>query len=155
MGDSALANAARSIPGGFAGAFLRGRDAVILLVHPEKRDSAIAALAVSRVPQIDFQSARIESARWTYAQLYDWYRFVIPQAADAGISSAGIQVSENRILIGVVDERSRNVVLGQLEALDIPCELVGVVLQRRPTAAGGSAIAKSRVVESRKRVGST
>jgi hypothetical protein len=108
-----------------------------LLVHPEKRDSAIAALTVSRVPQIDFQGARLESARWTYAQLYDWYRYLIPHAADAGISSVGIDVSENRILIGVVDEKSRRAVLGQLEALDIPCELVGIVLQRRPTAARG------------------
>jgi hypothetical protein len=130
--NAGLARAARLVPGGLGGITFRKQKPVFLLVHPEKRDSAVAVLNrlwINGMPRIDFERADMEKARWTFDELYDWYRYIISHAGDVGISGYSIDPLGNRIVIGVVDPAARARVGRRLEAIGLPCYLVVVVDQ--------------------------
>jgi hypothetical protein len=129
--NTALARATKDVPGGFAGAFDENGHSVLLLVEPEKRDSAVAVLTrAPRVPPIDYQNAEVRRATWTFYQLYAWSLVVIPAAADLGVSVTGIDQRANRVVIGAANAEARTRIIARLESLNFPCNLIQVIKQR-------------------------
>jgi hypothetical protein len=138
------ARLALSAPGGFAGAYLDSsraptagnstpRRLIVRLARPEERDSALQVL-VPKIRELRGQNAGrdqvvVESARWDFAQLLDWSRYLDPHArAVARILSANIDQTHNRLSYGVATDAERVTLLEHLGSLGIPCGLVQVVV---------------------------
>lgn len=120
-----LAAATRDAPGGYAGHLLDAttRGPVLLLTDPARAAAAKTVLA-PLLPGFDVAGAEVRPARWTFAQLYDWDRYLLPAAfEDPGVVSAGIDGRENRLGYGVADAAARDRLLARLAQLDLPCDL--------------------------------
>lgn len=81
--------------------------------------------------QLDVDRLEVEKVRWSHAQLYDWYRYLMPEGL-SGESIASAAIGENRIRIGVPNAAAEASVRSRLTALQIPCDLV--ILAREPYA---------------------
>lgn len=128
--DDDLAELSRRAPGGFAGVLLDDGKPVILLVDTTAAAAAKAGVA-SYYSEFDVAGAEVREARWTFAQLYDWYRYVnqtIFQDAH-GLTSTDIDDASNRIRYGVIDDAARTRILEVLAGLALPCDLVLVDIQ--------------------------
>jgi hypothetical protein len=127
---------AREVPGGLGGIFMDGGVGYLWLVDPSKRSEAIAALAAGplalgiRQTGFPLENAVVLKARWDFAQLADWYAYVVPRALP-GVrwSSADIQEARNRLEFGVVDEAARLDFESKLKALDLPCNLIAIKIR--------------------------
>jgi len=77
--------------------------------------------------------------RWTFAELDEWYRYIIPQihGPGSGISSTDIDEFANTIAFGVIDEASRAKLETQLASLGVSCNLVTTVIQPYAVLAKG------------------
>ncbi len=75
-----------------------------------------------------------ESARWTFAELDEWYRYITPKllTLDSGISTSDIDEKANTISFGVIDEASRARLEARLSSLGVSCNLVTTVIQPYP-----------------------
>jgi hypothetical protein len=126
--DDQWAAIARQVPGGWGGALLVNGQPTIYLVHPEKRDEAVAALYAFGVgqPAFDVRLSAVLQGRWDFAQLYDWYRYINVQARTvSGLYSTDIDEAQNRLHYGV-DSGAVRQFEGVLQTLDLPCDLVTV-----------------------------
>jgi hypothetical protein len=127
--DDELAALARRAPGGFAGVFYDAQDRgqpVLLLTDPARASEAKAALA-SGVPHFPVAAAEVRGARWDFAQLYDWYRYLREQGiwnAGTGLTATDIDERANRLYLGTADQAARDRMVDQLGALGLPCDLV-------------------------------
>jgi hypothetical protein len=127
---------ARTAPGGIGGIFMDRDVGYLWLVDPSKRSEAIAAIAATplgiTVQQTGFplQDAVVLKARWDFAQLADWYGYVVSRALP-GVrwSFADIQEARNRLEFGVVDEAARLDFERRLRALDLPCNLIAIKIR--------------------------
>jgi hypothetical protein len=130
--DDHWADLAEKIPGGFAGVlFIQGKP-TIWLVHPE--DGAAAKTALLADPSFgnfDIQGAQVLQARWDFAQLVDWYNYLLGTDiwSNTGIVMGDKDEGINRIRYGVKDEASRRELVRRLEALNVPCDLIRIGLQ--------------------------
>jgi len=127
--DDRWAEAARELPGGFAGKMLEG-GLVVFLVDTTQRDAALAALAArGGLEGRDPKRVRVRKVRWNFAQLYDWYRYLGPHVwSDSAVVTSDIDEAENRITYGVMGESGRRRLERRLAALRprLPCFLVAV-----------------------------
>ncbi len=127
--DDRWAEAARELPGGFAGKVLEG-GLVVFLVDTTQRDAALGALAArGALEGRDPKRVRVRKVRWNFAQLYDWYRYLnLHVWSDSGVVTSGIDEAENRIAYGVMGESGRRRLERRLAALrpPPPCFLVAV-----------------------------
>lgn len=125
---SAWAQIAREIPGGFGGVVSEGGVPVIYLVDTTRRSEAVAALVARGViPRTGEE--RVRGGRWDFAQLYDWYRYLLMHfelgtGDAAGVVAWGIDERENRVWFGMVDEGARSRFQRALAGLPLPCFLV-------------------------------
>jgi hypothetical protein len=138
---------ASSAPGGFAGAYVepsakpatapsaRGaRRLVIRLARTAEQDAALRAI-VPKLREIsgkdiDRGGVVVAPARWDFAQLVEWRRFLEPHAhAVAKILSTDIDATQNRISYGVPSRSDRSALLEHLGTLHIPCGLVAVTVR--------------------------
>jgi hypothetical protein len=121
---------ARQAPGGVGGIFVDEGGAYLWLVDPSKRSEAIAAIAASPLGSGMggfLEGAVVLKARWDFAQLADWFAYVLPRALHhVRWSSADIQESRNRLEFSVVDEAARRELERRLQALDLPCNLIAI-----------------------------
>jgi hypothetical protein len=145
--DAGWARIARTVPGGFAGIYFEHPDSVpadvqrvdghpvrqrtiVRLVHPEQRVEAMRALrgalkAVHRSPGFDLAGPLIVRARWDFAQLFDWYRYLLPHVHTIpGVYMSDINESENRIVVGAITPEVERQVLRRVRELGAPCTLV-------------------------------
>jgi len=127
--DDRWAEAARELPGGFAGTMLEG-DLVVFLVDTTQRDAALAALAArGGLGGADPKRVRVRKVRWNFAQLYDWYRYLgLHVWSDSGLVTSDIDEAQNSITYGVKDESGRprlERLLAQLRPPP-PCFLVAI-----------------------------
>lgn len=127
--DDRWAEAARELPGGFAGEIIEG-SRIVFLVDTTQRDAALAALAArGGLEGSDPQRVRVRKVRWNFAQLYDWYRYLnLHVWRDAGVVTGDIDESNNRITYGVMGESGRRRLerlLAQLRPPP-PCFLVAI-----------------------------
>src|SRR5438105_8488100 len=99
--DDRWAEAARELPGGFAGKMLEG-GLVVFLVDTTQRDAALAALAArGGLEGRDPKRVRVRKVRWNFAQLYDWYRyFGVHVRRAAGLVPSDIDVARSRMTRG-------------------------------------------------------
>lgn len=135
--DDAFVAVANSAPGGFAGIFYEDDHFVLTFVDPataERSRAEIAAILAShRIggPGFDAQTAEIRGARWTFAELDEWYRYIGPKVftTESGVSSSDIDERANTIAFGVIDEPSRARLEANLASLNVSCNLVTTVIR--------------------------
>jgi hypothetical protein len=119
------ASIARTVPGGWGG--LTGREKgngfAIYLVDTTERDAAIAALISAEVPYIS-PGIEVRRGRWTYVQIYDWFRYIHSHLRGVAVTSWSLDESNNRIVYGVEDEAAGRELDRQLTGMNVPCFLV-------------------------------
>jgi hypothetical protein len=147
--DDHAAELARRVPGGYGGLYVEydpplqpdgairfeTRRAVVFLVDTAQREAALRALSsITTHPEqlpLNVVGARTRPARWSFAELYDWYGTLLTAAFRAGAVTSDIDEKENRIVFGVQDARGRRRLEQQLARLELPCFLVGIREPRR------------------------
>jgi hypothetical protein len=135
--DDAFVEISNSVPGGFAGVFVENEHLVLTFVDPATADHSRAQIAQAFVsrgfggPGRDFAQAEIRGARWTFAELDEWYRYIVPKLAgpQLGISATDIDEKANTIAFGVIDEGSRAQLEAKLASLNVSCNLVTTKIQ--------------------------
>jgi hypothetical protein len=134
------ARLARSVPGGWAGYALEEGVPTIHLVDPSRRLEAVRA--INQLGGVDGRKlgddVRVRSARWSFAQLYDWSQLLTAKLDGAGIQSVGIDVTGNRIIYGVASADEGSKFENRLSSLDVPCFLVAVREEGQRTIGTGS-----------------
>ncbi|HEY8176876.1 MAG TPA: hypothetical protein VIF32_14355, partial [Gemmatimonadaceae bacterium] len=103
----------------------------VWLVDTTKKAEAFAGLAAKgSAGSFPFEKAVALKARWDFAQLSEWFAYVVPRAVEGeNWRSLDIQEAHNRLEFGVADEETRHAVEARLKTLDIPCNLVALFLQ--------------------------
>jgi hypothetical protein len=119
------ATIAAGIPGGWGGLTAREKNPgfAIYLRDTAQRSAALAALAAAGVPYIS-ATTEAKQGRWTYVQLYDWFRYIHSHLRRVAVNSWALDEWHNRILYGVEDEPAALELDRQLAALNVPCFLV-------------------------------
>lgn len=136
------ARLARTTPGGFAGVYFealpansappdRHRPVVIRLTRPEERDAALRALLPQLPPTfgglaIDSSDVRIVRAKFDFAQLDEWQRYLTGREGTKEIAGVGIDPSRNQIGYDVVGKPARSAMARRLRELGVPCGLVDI-----------------------------
>jgi len=118
-----------------AGVLLIDGQPSMWLVHPEQEAAAKAALLTDpSFGNFDFRRAQVLQARWDFAQLVDWYNYLMTTGiwTNSGLVSGDKDERINRIRYGVKDEASQQELVRRLEALDVPCNLIQVGLESPP-----------------------
>lgn len=136
--DDHTASLARQVPGGYGGLYWEydppltpggprpeTRRLIVSLVDTTRREAALRALASER-PDLDLLRATIKPARWSFAELYDWYGWLLPRAVREGVVTTDIDEVENRIVFGVEHAEGRRLLERQLAGLGLPCFLIGI-----------------------------
>lgn len=122
-GDDKQAQIAREVPGGWGGMFFAEGRPTIYLVNPDARDAAVAVLQ-EKIPSFSFATADIWQARWDFAQLYDWYRYIgATIGRPDGVLTSDIDEKQNRLVYGIRADALDSVRV-LFELADLPCELV-------------------------------
>ena len=135
-----LASISQSVPGGFAGIFYEDNNHLVLtFVNPaeanESRASIQQAFNASHF-SVDVSKAEFRGARWSFAELDEWYRYITTKLDwTSGISFTDIDEKANTINIGVIDETARAELEAQLGALNVSCNLVTTVIRAYATIA--------------------
>ena len=129
---------ARQTPGGFAGSYAQdlnergeAKTVVVLLRDTTQRSAALAVLD-TLLPRVYPRSVRlriamVRPATWDFSELYAWQQFLrvrMPLGKD--LVTSALDESNNRIVFGARDSRSRDEILSRLSALGLPCGLVVV-----------------------------
>jgi hypothetical protein len=131
--DDAYVSISQSVPGGFAGVFFEGGHYVLTFVDPARANQArpeIQQAFTSRGFGIDVGTAEFRGARWTFAELDEWYRYIIPKLSGPGSrSSSDIDEKANTLSFGVIDETERAQLEAQLTSLGVSCNLVTTRIQ--------------------------
>jgi hypothetical protein len=118
----------RSIPGGFGGiSHLWRQDSrtVIYLVDTTQLSSAVPAL-VSAGLLPDNPRVAVVQGRWTYSQLYDWFRYIHTHIRGVRVSQWTLDDYRNRLYYGVEDEAAAIDLDRKLAEMNAPCFLVAV-----------------------------
>jgi len=126
--DDRWADLATTTPGGFAGVFRDSSYTPILMLTDPSQASA-AKRALEGKIGVPLQQATVRQARWDFAQLVDWFNYLLPRVAAAGLPiTADKDESLNRVRFSVVSIEQRDKVVAALAALPVPCDLVVVDL---------------------------
>ena len=144
--DDHAAELARRVPGGYGGLYVEydpplqpdgairfeTRRAIVFLVDTTQTEVALRALASTAPTQLGLNvaHARTRPARWSFAELYDWYGLLHNIVWREGVVSSDIDEKQNRIVYGVQNAAGRERLERQLARLDLPCFLVGVLVAR-------------------------
>ena len=144
--DDAYVAISQSVPGGFAGIFFEDNHFVLTFVDPEAANAARAQIAQAFAarniggPGFSVANAEFRGARWTFAELDEWFRYMILKGvggSGSGVSSIDIDEKANTVAFGVIDETARNLLESQLASLNVSCNLVTTVIQSYAIAAPG------------------
>ena len=116
---------ARGIPGGWGGVTRRkaGLGFAIYLTDTTQRVAALDALVKANVAYVS-SGTEARPARWTYGELYDWFRYVHTHLRRVPLTSWALDEGRNRIFYGVETEEAGLELDRQLTALGVPCFLV-------------------------------
>jgi hypothetical protein len=125
--DDQWADLALRVPGGFAGVMYVDNKPVLMLTDPVQAAAAKQALAPEFVA-FDINGAEVRKVRWDFAQLVDWFNYLMAQSLwrTATMTSSDKDEAINRIRLGVLDEDARDRLLEALAGMDLPCDLIAV-----------------------------
>jgi len=123
--DDSWADLAKTVPGGFAGAFYDSAHTPILMLT-QPANAAAAKKALSGHLYFPVDRATVREARWDFGQLVDWFNYLLPRL-DVPVM-ADKDESINRIRFGVTTVEQRDRVVRVLSGLSLPCDLVIVDL---------------------------
>lgn len=126
-GDMQWAELARTVPGGFAGIFYDSTHTPILMLTQPARAAEARDSLMRRMPGLPFGSATVREARWDFAQLVDWYNYLLPRITVANVTSDKDE-SIDRIRLSVTSIAARDSLVSALSAFTLPCDLVVVDL---------------------------
>lgn len=120
-GRGSYAEEAEAIPG-FGGTYYEQPcTRIVLLTDPTPANVAAArAFYGAKAPGCENERLTIESARYEWRRLQEWYFDRLRIADLPGLTTAGINVIRNRVVIGVVDRDARDRVERRLGELAIP-----------------------------------
>jgi hypothetical protein len=123
--DDQWADLAEHVPGGFAGILYRAGKPVLRLTDTTQAEAAKRAL-VGVHPSFPIGDATVEASRWNFAQLVNWYNYLMQHTPlwSIGVTSGDKSEGDNRIKYGVADSASLRRVRDLLISLPIPCDLV-------------------------------
>lgn len=129
--DARWARIARVVPGGWGGGlFLADGVPTIYLTDTSRRSEALMALNQRAVDGRTLGAdVRVRQGRWSFAQLYDWYRYLNQRIGDVSISGTDIDQANNRLLYSVTSETAKRALEARLSTLAIPCYLVAVEIR--------------------------
>ena len=138
MPDDEYVAVSRSVPGGFAGLFIENDDHFVMtFVDPAAAEQARPQIQQAfdafefPIYRLDVAKAEFRTARWSFAELDEWYRYLVPKVGGpgSGVSFTDIDEKANTISFGVIDETARAALESQLAALNVSCNLVTTVIQ--------------------------
>ena len=135
--DDHWADLAERVPGGFAGVLYSGGKPLLMLTRPEDATAAKKALASDPTFNgFDLGHAEVRKARWDFAQLVDWYRYLVGHTSvwnTPGMAGGDKNEGTNRIYFGIQTEAGRQELKRKLLAVNVPCDLIQIGLQSRAT----------------------
>lgn len=136
--DDRWAALAADAPGGFAGAYREAvtsgspKRLVVRLTRPSERDTALRII-LPRVGEVgggvnsDAANVVVTPAKFDFAQLLEWRRYLEPHAnAVAKVVATRIDPANNRIAYTVATATDRDALVTHLGELRLPCGLVDV-----------------------------
>jgi hypothetical protein len=128
--DDHWADLAERIPGGFAGVLYSNGKPVLMLTRPDQAAGAKAALAADPTFRgFDIPHAEVRKARWDFAQLEDWYRYLVGFTSvwnTTGMAVGDKNEGTNRIYFGIETEAGRQELERKLLAVNVPCDLIQI-----------------------------
>ena len=128
--DDHWADLAEQIPGGFAGVLYSNGKPVVMLTRPDQAAAAKAALAADPTFRgFDIAHAEVRQARWDFAQLEDWYRYLTGFSSvwsTPGMVAGDKNEATNRLYFGIETEAGRQELTRKLLALNVPCDLIQI-----------------------------
>lgn len=131
--DDAYVSISQSVPGGFAGIFFEDGHYVLTFVDPatanQARPEIQQAFTNRGFASVDVATAEFRAARWTFAELDEWYRYIIPRLPGASWNSSDIDEKANTLSFGVLNETERGQLEAQLSSLGVSCNLVTTRIQ--------------------------
>lgn len=116
-----------NIPGGFGGIGHRETHprTTVYLLDTTRLSSAVPALvSAGLLPKAPIVAA--VQGRFTYSQLYDWFRYIHTHIVGVRVSMWTLDDRRNRILYGLEDEASRVEFERKLAEMHAPCFLVAL-----------------------------
>jgi hypothetical protein len=121
------ANLTRDIPGGFGGIGHREvhpRTIVYLLDTTKLADAIPALVSKGLLPKAPVVAA--VQARFSYPQLYDWFRYIYMHIRGVGVAGWALDDSRNRIFFMLNDQASADSLGHRLAEMNAPCFLVAI-----------------------------
>ena len=134
--DDLWADVAARAPGGFGGKFRAdGRHKVYMQDTTDRAEKFRAMASVPELRGLPADSTDLVPARWNYAQLFRWYRYLQSGAVAYVDGWWGRDLDEvaNRIHFAVRDADARSALEAKLKALDLPCYLVAIEISTAPS----------------------
>lgn len=123
--DDRWADLATTVPGGFAGVFYDSTHTPILMLR-EPGQATPAKQALAGKISFPVEQATVRQARWDFAQLVDWFNYLLPRL---GVPVTGDKDEVlNRVRFSVTSVELRDRVISALARLPLPCDLVVVDL---------------------------
>lgn len=83
---------------------------------------------LEKIETDDTLSSELRPVRWDFAQLYDWYYYLAQKLRKPNSYQWYINQHRNRLFFHVSDTVTKREVEAQLRQLNVPCDLVKVVL---------------------------
>lgn len=134
--DNLWADVAERAPGGFGGKFRVGGRHKVYMQDTTDRGAKFRAMAsVPELRGLPPDSTDLLPARWNYAQLFRWYRYLQSGAVEYvdGWWGRDLDAVANRLHFAVRDADSRAALEARLKALDLPCYLVAIEVRTPPS----------------------
>jgi hypothetical protein len=145
--DGRWARVARTVPGGWGGGWFVDKGVfTIYLTDPSRRADALAALNRLAVDGHRWGSdLQVRHGRWSFAQLYDWYRYLNLRIGMVDLSGSDIDEAQNRLVYSVTSDSAKRALETRLSALNVPCYLVAVEIRGFATPASAAPLPKPSV----------
>lgn len=126
--DAVFAGIARRIPRGFGGVFIADGRFKVHMQDTTRRDATFREFAkFAELRRYVQSNTDLVPARWNYNQLFYWYRYLESELGFFdGLVLRDLDEGKNRISFGVRDAAARADLEARLQALAVPCYLVGI-----------------------------
>lgn len=140
------AKIARTIPGGWGGIGHRREThprTIVYLVDTTQFAAAVPALVAAGFLAPNPIVAPVQG-RWSYDQLYDWFRYIYMNIRGVGVTGWALDDSRNRIFFALEDQAAERALSLRLAEMNAPCFLVAVDIWGRIQMRGRGAVVERK-----------